>query len=177
MIRKISITILILLAAVLALGCKRTKFTVAEEVNQNIAIRYTTTDSYYLAGKSIALKQSKFQLIPADSMVLFFQGNTTKSADGGQSIAQLQLARTARFYATLPVTLKPGKYDITFKSICEIVGSLNYQEGEGLFTCQSGQVVVDSLKKGEIFGSVSGTYRNTKNQSLKISGAIKARVK
>ncbi len=157
-------------------SCKKTYFSIAEEINENIAIKYTISTSYYMMGKAIELTRGKFHVVPGDSIVLFVEGKSTKSPVGNESVAQMQLAKTARFYATMPVRLDVGEYVITHKSICEMMGSLNYGPGENLFTCQSGKVVIDSLKGEEIFGSITGTYRNTKNQSLRVDGLVRAKL-
>lgn len=156
-------------------SCKSTHFTIAEEIHDNTAIRYTTKTTWYTMGKSIALTRGKYQLVPSDSVVLFVEGESTGEAVTGSSIAELKLAKTARFYFTLPPRIQPGKYKTGLKSIGEVMGSVNYAAGENLFTCQTGTVVVDSLRGEEMFGTISGTYRNTKNQSLKLDGAFRAK--
>ncbi|MEZ5360529.1 MAG: hypothetical protein R3F48_17075 [Candidatus Zixiibacteriota bacterium] len=159
----------------LATSCKKTHFTIAEEVHDNVGIRYTTKTTWYTMGKSIVLTQGKYQLIPSDSVVLYVEGESTGEAVSESAVAELKLAKTARFYFTLPRSIKPGRYDTGFKSICELMGSVNYGVGENLFTCQSGHVVIDSLRGEEVFGSIEGTYRNTRSQSLKLDGSFRAK--
>ncbi|MEE9442739.1 MAG: hypothetical protein V3V99_08735 [candidate division Zixibacteria bacterium] len=166
--------ILILLSLFALLSCKKTYFYVSEEVHDNTSVRFTTKSSFYTKGKSIALTHGGFELVPSDSTVLFIEGQSTGVGKGGVSVAQLRLAETARFYVTLPNTINVGKYNIGHKAICEITGNLNYRIGETLFTCQRGSVVVDSLVGSKIYGTISGDYLNTRNQTLKIEGNIKA---
>jgi hypothetical protein len=166
--------ILILLSLIALISCKRTYFYVSEEVHDNTSVRFTTKSSFYTKGKSIALTHGGFELIPSDSTVLFIEGQSTGRSKSGVSIAQLRLSETARFYVTLPNTIRVGKYNIGHKAICEITGNLNYRIGETLFTCQRGNVVVDSLVGTKIYGTIEGDYLNTRNQKLKIDGNIKA---
>ncbi len=165
----------ILLLVIIALvACKKTYFNISQEVYDNNSYRYTTKESFYMRGKSIALTEGKFELTPSDSVVLFVKGQSTGTHAKGKGFARFDLVETALVYVTMPNTINPGKYNIKHKSICEINGNMNYQFGENLFICQNGQVVVDSLDGERIYGRIKGTYLNTKNQSLIIDGNIKA---
>ncbi|MCK5127870.1 MAG: hypothetical protein KAR42_16555 [candidate division Zixibacteria bacterium] len=177
MLKRFLIIVTLGLLLLSLISCSKSYFTIAEEVHENTAIKYKTVNSFYEMGKSIELTRGKFQLIPGDSIVLFIEGRSTKSTVSGETFAELPTAKSARFFVTLPISIAEGKYNTTHKAICEIIGSLNYQTGEGLFTCQSGEVVIDSLKGEKLFGSITGKYRNTKNQSLTVNGNIEANIR
>ncbi|MFH1699493.1 MAG: hypothetical protein ABIE07_02805 [Candidatus Zixiibacteriota bacterium] len=166
--------VLFLLSLFALMSCKRTYLYVAEEVYENTSVRFTTKSSFYTMGKSIALTHGGFELVPSDSTVLFIEGQSTNTGKGGISVAELRLAETARFYVTLPNTIRVGEFNIEHKSICEITGNLNYRIGETLFTCQRGSIIVDSLVGSKIYGTIDGDYLNTRNQTLKVEGNIKA---
>lgn len=177
---KSKIFIVVSLAALLVISfvsCKRTFFHVTEEVANNETNRFTVKKAYYQMGKSIALTAGRYELTPGDSIVLFVEGQGRVSGIGSEGVVGLDIGETARIYMTLPVKLQVMKYDLRFKAICEITGSLNYSHGENLFVCQSGQVVIDSLKGNDIFGTFKGSYLNTSNKSLKVEGPFKAGLK
>lgn len=166
---------LVILAALGA--CNKTYFQIAEEANNNVAVRYTTTTGAYTMGKSIALTRGKFEIIPGDSVVLYIEGRSTGKGVGEESVAELELATHARFYVMLPNMITVGRYNTQHRAICEVVGSMHYQTGENLFICQSGRISVDSLDGSKIYGKISGVYLNTKNQTLTVEGDIKADMK
>lgn len=178
MTRKAAIVIIIGVVLLAGLGaCKKTYFHVSEEANDGVAVRFKTVEAHYMMGKSIALTEGSFRLTPCDSTVLFIEGEATDVATRGANFFQWKMSQTARFFVTLPARLRAGRYDAGHHAVCEIVGSKNYQVGENLFVCQSGEVVVDSLKGNKVFGKISGRYLNTKNQSLTINGSFKAQPK
>jgi len=158
-------------------SCKKTYFRMTEEVNQNATNKFAVKEAYYRMGKSIALTAGRFELTPGDSIVLYIEGRGKVSGIGDQGVVGLDFAETTRFYMTLPIRLSLKKYDIGHKAICEITGSLNYGAGEGLFVCQSGSVVVDSLKKDDVYGRFEGKYLNTSNKSFSVEGPFKATLK
>ncbi|MCP4565992.1 MAG: hypothetical protein GY841_00270 [FCB group bacterium] len=178
MIRKAVLAVFTLsLLAVLLVSCKSTYFHVTEEARDNVALKFKTDKAYLEGGKSISLTSGGFLLTPGDSTVLFVEGRGRYSEVGEVGVASLGVTETARFYMTLPTMIKPGRYDIHHKSICEILGSLNYNQGETLFTCQSGQVVIDSLYKGKFYGKFKGEYINTSNKRLTVDGDFKVKQK
>jgi hypothetical protein len=162
------------LVAILSGGCKNTYFHLTEEINDNATNRFTVKDAYYRMGKSIAITGGRFEITPGDSIVLFLEGHGKVTGVGESGVAGLDFGQTARFYIRLPLQLDLQKYDTKFKAICEITGSYGYGSGENLFVCQSGKVVVDSLKKDKVYGSFSGSYLNTSNKSLLVEGDFKA---
>lgn len=168
---------LAVLATASLTSCKKIYFRVSEEANDNKANRFAITEAYYQMGKSIALTGGRYELTPSDSIVLFIEGQGKVTGIGGDGVVGLDYAQTARFFMTLPVRLQPKNYDTRFRSICEITGSLNYGAGENLFVCQSGQVVIDSLKKDTVYGTFKGTYLNTSNRTLSVDGPFTAGLK
>lgn len=164
--------------AVLLVSCKKTYFHVSEEVNKNAKVRFTQQNAYYQMGKSIALNAGRYQLVPGDSIVLYIEGLGKFTGVGEVSVATLDIGETSRFYIALPNMLAAGKtYDTRNRAICEITGNFQYGSGENLFICQSGQVVIDSLKGSRVHGAFSGEYLNARNQSLSVTGAFKAGAK
>lgn len=166
--------LIIIIAAVVVAGCKKTYFNIIEEVQGSDKLKFTTKRTYLEKGKSIALTQSRYRLLPGDSTVLFLEGQAKLTGVGESSVAEFDFIETALIYITLPPVIEPGKYAIGHKSICEIINSNVYKAGENLFIGQSGRVVIDSLYKGKYYGSFSGNYINTSNKSLTIEGSIKA---
>ena len=165
-------------AAILILGsCKRLYFHVTEENRGGASNRFVLKKAHYQMGKSVAITGGRFQLVPSDSIVLYIEGQGTVTGVGEAGVATLDFAETTRFYIVLPTRLSVKKYDVGNRAICEITGSLGYNPGENLFVCQSGEVVIDSLKKEKIFGTFAGKYINTRNQSMTVDGRFKAGLK
>jgi hypothetical protein len=173
----ISIIVLAVLLMIFVGSCKRTFFQVTEEMNKNQARQFVVKDAHYRMGKSIAITGSRFELTPADSIVLFIEGQSKVTGVGEEGVMTLDFAETTRFYIVLPIRLSPKKYDTEHRAICEITGNLNYGAGENLFICQNGQVVIDSLKKNNIFGTFRGRYLNTSNKSFMVEGPFEAGLK
>lgn len=159
----------------LSLGaCKRIHFTVSEEVNDNRSNRFVIKEAWYQMGKSIALTGGQYQIVPGDSIILYIRGMGTVTGVGEAGVATLDFPQTTRFYIMLPNRLSLRRYDIGRRAICEITGSMAYDQGENLFVCQTGQVVIDSLKGEKLHGQFSGIYLNTRNQSITVDGPFKA---
>jgi hypothetical protein len=173
--KTVILVVLSLLVLVLAASCKKTYLYLSEEVRDNKPARFAIQEAYYLRGKSIALYAGRFQLTPSDSVVLHLSAQGSVTGFGEAGVATLDFDQVARVYIVLPNRLTPGEYDIGRNGVCEITGSLNYRQGENLFVCQSGRLVIDSLKGDKIFGIISGTYLNAGNQSLSLEGAVKAK--
>ena len=171
------LTAVLILTVILLSACKKTYFSITEEARDNQTLRFTVHKADYQLGQSITLTGGGFLLTPADSQVIFVEGRAEYKDIGEQGVAALAVTATARFYIALPNVLKAGRYNIKYHSICEIMGSLNYQPGETLFTCQSGEVVIDSIAKGQYYGSFKGEYLNTSNKHLTVDGDLKAKRK
>jgi len=176
---KKSVVIIILAVFIAAFigSCKKTHFQLTEEVHDSQTFRFTLKEAYYRMGHSIAITGGRFELTPADSIVLYIEGQGKVFGYGEKGVVGLDFAQTARFYITLPVRLSPGKYDTRQKAICEITGSLAYGQGENLFVCQSGRVVIDSLIGTDIYGNFKGKYVNTSNKFVYGDGPFKANLK
>jgi len=178
MSKKKIVILIVAVAAILALAaCKRIHINVAEEVNDGRSNRFVIKESWYEMGKSIAITDGQYQLVPGDSIVLYIRGLGTVTGVGEAGVATLDFPQTTRFYIMLPNILSERTYDISRSAICEITGSLNYGTGENLFVCQSGKVAIDSLKGEKIYGQFSGKYINTRNQSISVDGPFKADTK
>ncbi len=155
-------------------ACKRTYYHVSEEITGNQPNRFRLQEAYYQMGKSIAITGGRYQLVPGDSTLLYIQGQGTVTGVGEAGVATLDFPETTRFYISLPNVLGVKTYNTGRRAICEITGNLNYGAGEDLFVCQSGKVVIDSLKGDKIYGNFSGTYLNTSNKSITVDGPFKA---
>lgn len=173
----LSVSALLVLIVLLGLGCKRTYFRIREESQNKQTVKFTMRESYFQLGKSIALTQGKFEIRPGDSTVLYVSGEASLSGVGEAGVATLQFNETARFFFMLPIFLKTGSYDVNYRSICEVIGSPQYGYNENLFTCQSGRVVIDSIKGSKIFGQFGGKYINTRNATLTVEGDFHAKQK
>lgn len=168
------IAILAGILIVLASSCKRLYFHVTEEVLSGESNRFTQKKAYYWMGRSIALTAGRFEITPGDSTVLFIEGRGSVTGVGEAGVATLDFGETARFFIALPLKIQARRYDTRFRAICEVTGSLKYGAGENLFVCQSGEVVVDSLKGTRIYGTFRGDYLNTSNKRLAVDGQFKA---
>jgi hypothetical protein len=155
-------------------ACKRIYYHVSEEVTGNERNKFRLQEAYYQMGKSIAITGGKFALVPGDSIVLYIKGQGTVTGVGESGVATLDFPETTRFYISLPNILGVKTYNTGHRAICEITGNLSYGPGENLFVCQSGKVVIDSLKKDKIYGNFSGNYLNTSNKSIAVDGKFKA---
>jgi hypothetical protein len=176
--RNILFLLILSILLIITVGsCKKTYFYMTEEIHENQTNKFTVKDSYYRMGKSIALTGGRYEITPGDSIVLFIVGQGKVSGVGSEGVMGLDFAETARFFISLPVRLSVQEYDTQHGAICEITGSLNYGQGESIFTCQSGSVVIDSLKKDNVYGHFDGTYLNTSNKSFTVEGPFKAGLK
>lgn len=155
-------------------ACKRLYYHVSEEISGNKPNKFRVQKAYYQMGKSIAITGGRYELVPGDSIILYIQGQGTVTGVGEAGVATLDFPETTRFYISLPNLLNVKTYRTGRRAICEITGNLNYGPGENLFVCQSGRVVIDSLKKDNIYGNFSGKYLNTSNKSITVEGAFKA---
>lgn len=163
----------VLAATVLLIaGCKKTYFNITDE-SRPVPLRFTTTTSNYEMGHSFSVVQGKYSLTPADSTVLFIEGQSAIRGDQ-ESVATMNLAGTARIYMLLPLNLELKRYGAGFYSICEVIGGSMYPEGKNLFECRSAELTLDSLKHGKYYGSFSGEYTNADGRMVKIDGAVKA---
>jgi hypothetical protein len=167
-----AVMILLSLAA-----CKRIYYHVSEEISGNKPNKFRIQEAYYQMGKSIAITGGRYELVPGDSIILFIQGQGTVTGVGEAGVATLDFPETTRFYISLPNILGVKTYHTGRRAICEITGNLNYGPGEDLFVCQSGKVVIDSLKGDKIYGNFSGKYLNTSNKSITVDGPFKAGLK
>ncbi len=155
-------------------ACKRIYYHVSEEVSGNKPNKFRIQESYYQMGKSIAITGGRYELVPGDSIILYIKGQGTVTGVGEAGVATLDFPETTRFYIALPNRLDVKTYNTGRRAICDITGNLNYGEGEDLFVCQSGKVVIDSLKGDKIYGNFSGKYLNTSNKSITVEGPFKA---
>ncbi len=170
-------TTFLVIALLVGLGCKRTYFRIREEAQSKQTVKFKQMESYHQMGKTIALTQGKFELRPGDSTILYISGEASLSGVGEAGVATLSFKETARFYFMLPSFVKVGSYDVNYQSICEIIGSPQYGFSENLFTCQTGRVVVDSIKGSKLYGQFGGKYINTSNSTLTVEGDFNAKQK
>lgn len=174
--KKLIIPILIIIFSVsIFASCNRTYFYLKEEVLNNKKLKFKTRESYYRYGQQIELTGGGFRVDSGEDVLLYIKGETTVTGVGEPGIMTLEFREVAQFYIALTPPLGVGKYDTKHKAICEILNSLSYKTGENLFTCQRGEVVIDSLKKDNIYGKITGDYLNTSNKRLSIEGNIKAK--
>lgn len=171
-ISAVAVAILLSLAA-----CKRMYYHVSEEVAGNTPNKFRLQESYYQMGKSIAITGGRYELVPGDSIILYIKGQGTVTGVGEAGVATLDFPETTRFYIMLPNNLSLKSYNTGGRAICDITGNLNYGAGEDLFVCQSGKVVIDSLKGDKVYGKFSGKYLNTSNKSISVDGPFKAGLK
>ena len=155
-------------------ACKRFYYHVSEEVAGNQPNKFRVQEAHYQMGKSIAITGGRYEIVPGDSIILYIKGQGTVTGVGEAGVATLDFPETTRFYISLPNILGVKTYNIGQKAICEITGNLDYGSGENLFVCQSGRLVVDSLKKDKIYGNFSGKYLNTSNKSITVDGSFRA---
>ena len=155
-------------------SCKSFYFSMADEGSQKPTARFKVTDAYYQIGQSIALTHGYYELRPADSTLLYIEGEAPAAELGEQGVATLTVNQMARLYFTLPDQITVGHHDVGGRAIAEIMRSMKYPSGQNLFVCQKGGVTVDSLKGSKVFGRFRGTFVNTSDHSFYLEGAFKA---
>jgi hypothetical protein len=163
----------LLIAALLAAGCKKAYFQLTDESHSQ-PLRFTTTASYYERGRTFSVNLGKYSPGSGDSTVLFIEGRAVVHEAGQASVATMDLTNTARIYMLLPVNLELKRYGAGTYSICEIIGGGLYPEGKNLFECRAAELTLDSLRHGKYYGSFSGRYTNADGRTVTISGAVKA---
>ena len=154
-------------------SCKKYYFLMADEGSKKPTARFKVTGAYYQLGQSIALTRGYYELRPADSTLLYFEGEGAAAVLGEEGVATLAVNQVARLFFTLPNRVTVGHHDVGGHGIAEIMRSLKYKSGENLFVCQKGGVTVDSLKGSKLYGRFRGTYVNTSNHSFYLEGAFK----
>jgi len=170
----------IIIAVIIAVGlnaCKKTYFHVSEQITGNVKNRFTTKSSYYLVGQSLALTGGRYAIHPGDSVLLFIEGQAKVPGVGQNDVAGFDVDETARFFFVLPPLPQPGTYDLQYNGIAEILNDEYYSEGTNLFTCQSGKLVIDSVKSAELYGRFVAEFLNTQNKKLSALGDFKANQK
>jgi|GEM_PF-3056819 hypothetical protein len=171
--RKLIMGALCALGIIALTSCKSYYFLMADEGSKKPTDRFKVTNAYYQSGQSIALTRGYYEIRPADSTLLYFEGEASAAEVGEVGVATLSVNQVARLFFTLPNRFGVGHHDVGGHGLAEIMRSMKYKSGENLFVCQKGGVTVDSLKGSKVFGRFRGTFVNTSNHSFYLEGAFK----
>ena len=82
-----------------------------------------------------------------------------------------------RVYIQLPAEPAPGSVELQNNSFAHILGRFELPAEAKLFTPESGQLVVDSLTKKYLFGTIDGNYRNSLSDPLSFNGRFKIKMR
>jgi len=149
----------------------------SEQTRPNEKLRFTFTKSIYKRNQSIQLTRGKYSIAPGDSLLMYIEGKAKTRGVGEAGVVELQFTERAMIYVSLPPEIYEETYSVKFASICEILNNPIYHVRENIFTCQSGKVVVDSIRGTDIFGTLTGEYLNTSNKKLSIEAPFKSKLK
>ncbi len=167
--------LLLPLLMVLALSaCSSTYFYITEEARDGKTYQYGLSKGYFEAGKSLAISNGRLKITPGDSLLLYLEGSSRKTGESRIGIATLDFVQKARFYIMLPSQPELRSYSMQYNAICEVLLSGLYDEGANLFTCQRGEIVLDSIAKGDHWGRFKGVFLNTQNKEIEVEGDFRA---
>ncbi|NMC42650.1 MAG: hypothetical protein GYA46_01910 [candidate division Zixibacteria bacterium] len=173
------VTAVLLTAALTAVGltldgCKKTYLQIAEEPAGAPALRFTIDQASHEPMRAIQVTEGRYSIIAGEGTVLFIEGSSSALGPGEAGVATMDYHRTVRLYLALPLKPAVGRYEITSQSICELIGGGDAAEGSGLFRGDAGAMVVDSLKKNRIYGTLDAGFVNPAGLRVTVTGPVKA---
>lgn len=155
-------------------GCKKMYLHVTEESAGTPALRFTVNRAYHEPMQAVQVTEGKYSIVAGRETVLTIEGTGSTLGVGEAGVATIDYHRTVRLYLTLPLEPKVGRYEITAQSICELIGGGDPAEGSSLFRGDAGTMVIDSLKKHRIYGTLDAGFVNASGRRLTVSGPVKA---
>ncbi len=82
-----------------------------------------------------------------------------------------------RIYIQLPPEIKPETIDLPGNSFIHLLGRYEQSPETKIFIPQSGTLVVDSLAKNVLYGTVTGHFENSGKMPLAVNGRFKVKYK
>jgi hypothetical protein len=79
-------------------------------------------------------------------------------------------------YMEIPEPPRAGTLDLAGRSFVQILGRYDQPTEKKIFSAHAGLLVIDSLAKGRLFGTIDGDYRNPDGVSVEFSGKFKVRI-
>ncbi|HUV29770.1 MAG TPA: hypothetical protein VMY05_01575 [Acidobacteriota bacterium] len=79
-------------------------------------------------------------------------------------------------YLQLPRDLRPDTIVLENNSFAHVIGRYDQPPEEKIFLADSGTLVLDSLPKKLLFGTINGEYRNRTGETFRFNGRFKVRV-
>jgi hypothetical protein len=155
-------------------GCKKVYLQVADESSNAPALRFTVGEAYHEPMRATRVAEGRYSIVAGEGTVLTIEGTGSTLGAGEAGVATIDYHRTVRLYLTLPLKPAIGRYEINSQSICELIGGGDAAEGSGLFQGDSGTMVIDSLKKNRMYGTLDAGFVNAAGRHLTVTGPIKA---
>lgn len=173
------VTAVLLTAALSAVGltldgCKKTYLHITEEPAGAPALRFTIDQAAHEPMRVIQVTEGKYSIIVGVGTVLSIEGTSSTLGPGEAGVATMDYHRTIRLYLALPATPAAGRYAIDAQSICELIGGGRSAEESGLFRGEAGALVIDSLKKNRMYGTLDAGFVNAAGRRVTVTGPIKA---
>ncbi len=170
----LSLTAMVVAAALLFGGCKKIYFRIVEEPSGKPPLRFQVDKANFEPKRDIFLSEGKYSIVLGQSTILFIEGTASTTGYGEVGVATMDYKQTARFFMTLPLEPTAGRYTITPNSLCELIGGGDPGTGNSLFMGNTGEIVIDSVKHGRIYGAFDGNFINAAGRTVTVTGPIKA---
>ncbi len=180
MIRNLLIYILVTMILIASVGCvsryRLSLYLTSGEFSSKVKVKQTE----FLPGTQLANPM-------ADKKVILGAGSTLALTVGtrGESVRTEFLQEFMRFdenlacvlFFQLPSTPVPDRIDLEGNSFVHMLGRYELQPEEKIFMPQPGGfLVVDSVIKHNLYGTVSSDFANPPGQVLNFTGSFKAKI-
>ena len=83
---------------------------------------------------------------------------------------------TQKLYIQLPFELEAQKLSLSGNSFIHLLGRYDQQPEKKIFVPQSGSLVIDSLAKNTLYGTIDGRFENSDKLALVVDGKFKVKM-
>ncbi|MBN1211460.1 MAG: hypothetical protein JXA92_02690 [candidate division Zixibacteria bacterium] len=83
---------------------------------------------------------------------------------------------TQKIYIQLPTALEAQKISLSGNSFIHLLGRYDQPPETKIFVPQSGSLVIDSLVKNTLYGTIDGRYENSEKLAVAVDGKFKVKM-
>ena len=149
-------------------------FLVTGEARTKVKVEKTE----FMAGAVLGDPMSREKVEPGDGNTLVLVTGSRGRTLRGEARDLINYDRYTRYrlFVQLAATVEPGSTPLEDNSLIQLMGRYELDAEDKLYYPTGGQLVIDSLAKDRLFGTIDGRFENRHGEAVAFVGKFKAKI-
>jgi hypothetical protein len=145
----------------------------------NVWRRVKVEQTQYMINARLGDPYDDQKVLPgtANCLVLLSSSRGERVELGSLSVLGYDENLKVRLFFELPHTLQPARLAVKERSFAQMLGRYTVPPEEKIFLPDTGSLMIDSLTKDHLYGTLAARFVNSKGTPLEFDGQFRAKIR